>query len=279
VRIRLLSRAVAMLAVPIATVVLFEVAPAGAAEEATSCSTASLPRDRTEVDADLLVAQFDPALGTLLGVTVNGPSLVLDTDSKFENIASSAVVFAETMTYQVVVTSPGGLASPPPITGTVARVPSQTLAAFDGTFDFMGASAVTQAPMSLSETAASASATDASTLAAFTGTGTMPFHLASTISETFMGGGGNVQFEINTFVTASVEVCYRYALPEPPEVPPPPASPPSAPPAAAPPAPVPAQLALTGNASTPLAVAGVALIAVGLVLSRYFRPLQPRLDA
>src|SRR5687768_13503079 len=208
-----------MLAVLIATFVVFQVAPAGAAEEATSCSTASLPRGRTEVDADLRVAQFDPALGTLLGVTVNGPSLVLDTDAKFENIAASAVVFAETMTYQVVVTSPGGLASPPPISGTVPRVPSQTLAAFDGTLDYLGPSAVTQAPMSVSEAAASTSATDASTLAAFTGPGTMPFHVASTISETFMGGGGNVKAEINTFLTASVEVCYRYARPEPPDSP------------------------------------------------------------
>ena len=35
-------------------------------------------------------------------------------------------------------TSPGGLASPAPITGTVVRIPSQTLTAFDGTLDYLG---------------------------------------------------------------------------------------------------------------------------------------------
>jgi hypothetical protein len=107
----------------------------------------------------------------------------------------------------------------------------------------------------------------------------MPFHLSSSISETFMGGGGNVQAEINTFLAASVEVCYRYAVPVPPEEPP--VSPPSEPPRttlATPPAPIPTQLPLTGRATAPLAVAGVALFGVGVVLSRYFRVPRARFD-
>ena len=42
----------------------------------------------------------------------------------------------------------------------------------------------------------------------------MPFHVATAINESFMGGGGNVQFLINTFVAATVRVCYRYAVVE-----------------------------------------------------------------
>lgn len=283
-RTGLLPRATALLVISIAALpLLMGAAPAGAAEEATACNDASLPRDRTEVDTDLLVSKFDPSLGTLLSVAVNGPSVVLDTDSKFENTAKTAVQFSETMTYQVVVTSPGGLASPAPITGTVQRVPPQTLAAFDGTLDFSGPSSVTQTPASVSESAANTSATDASTLAAFTGTGTMPFHLASTISEVFNGGGGNVQAEINTFLAATVEVCYRYEVPAPPVTPPPP-TPPSAPPVVTPPpaTPIGATLPMTGRASAPLAVVAVALIAAGIVLSFYARASRvsrARLDA
>jgi hypothetical protein len=283
----LLSRAIATLVISVAAMWVFGfTASAGAAEEATTCDDASLARDRTEVDTDLLVSQFDPSLGTLLSVSVNGPSIVLDTDSKFENIAKTAVQFSETMNYQVVATSPGGLASPAPITGTVQRIPPQTLAAFDGTLDFAGPSSVTQAPASVAESAAATSATDASTLAAFTGTGTMPFHLASTISEVFNGGGGNVQFQINTYLAATVEVCYRYELPAPPVTPPsmPPPAPPSSPPAVTPPpaTPIGATLPMTGRASVPLAVAAVALIAAGMVLSfsaRASRVSRARLEA
>jgi LPXTG-motif cell wall-anchored protein len=280
VRTPLFSRALAALVVSsvagIAGAVLV-VAPAGAATEATICSDAAVSRVRTEIDTDLVVDQFDPALGTLLGVTVTGPAVDLDTDAVFESLASSSVVFSEQMTYQVVITSPGGLASPPPITGGMQRVPSTTLAAFDGTLDFAGASAVSQPSMAISESAAAVSSTDGSVLAAFTGTATMPFHVASTITETFVGGGGNVQAQINTFIAASVEVCYRYAVPD---VVTPPSSPPPTPPDAtpAPPTTPVAQLARTGVSNLPLAVVGIALIGAGAVITRRFRAPRPKLE-
>ena len=190
-------------------------APAGhAATEVTACHDAALARQRTEVNADMTVPRFDPALGTLLEVSVPNQAMHLDTDAMFENTAQTAVTFAEQMTYQVAFTSPAGLASPAAITGAIDRVPSQTLAAFDGTLDYTGASAVVQPSTARDATAAAVSATDPATLAAFTGGGTMPFHVATAINESFTGGGGNVQFLINTFVAATVRVCYRYALAE-----------------------------------------------------------------
>ena len=208
----------------------------GAADtvEATQCHTATLPRQKTEVSTDLAVPQFDPSLGTLLEVTVPTQAVHLDTDSAFENIAQSPVTFAEHMDYVATFSSPGGLASPAPLTGTIERVPSQTLAAFDGTLDFTGPSAVTQPATGRDAAASPVGASDASALAAFTGTGTMPFHVATMISEVFNGGGGNVQVQINTFVAGTVSVCYRYAAPV--DV-----SPEVVTRAAAPPAPVPAQ--------------------------------------
>lgn len=211
--------------------------------EATVCHDGALPRQRTEIDASISVPGFDPALGTLLEVQVPSQSVHLDTDAKFENTAQSAVTFSETMTYQVTFTSPGGLGSPAPITGSLQRIPSQTLAAFDGTLDYLGASAVTQPSTSRDESAAAVSSTDPGVLAAFTGT-TLPFHVATSIGEVFNGGGGNVEFQINTYGSAAVRVCYRYAPP----APPPTATSPrvAGAPAEVPAAPVPAAARFTG---------------------------------
>lgn len=227
VRSRSFTRTGAVLAIAMTAIMMIGLmvsVPADATDEFSACHDASLTRQRTEVDTDMSVPQFDPALGTLLEVSVPEQAIHLDTDAVFENVAQSAVVFQERMDYLVTFTSPGGLASPSTLSGTIQRVPAQTLAAFDGTLDFTGPSAVAQPPTVRDESAAPVSATDQPTLDAFTGTstgiGTMTFHMATQISETFMGGGGNVQAQINTYVAGEVRVCYRYA---------PPATPPPAP--------------------------------------------------
>ena len=240
-------------------------------DDAVACHDGALARQRTEIDADITVPQFDPALGTLLEVSVPGQSVHLDTSARFENTAQSAVGFEEHATYQVVLASPGGLASPPALTGTIERVPPQTLAAFDGTLDYLGPSAVVQPLTNRDEVAVSVSATDDPTLGAFTGIGTVAFHVATTISETFTGGGGNVFAEIETFASASIQVCYRYAPPVPPEVggevvesAPPPETQPTLP--------------ATGGATGPLAGAGALAVVAGALLARRGRDPRPRLD-
>jgi hypothetical protein len=245
---------------------------AAAPAEQTVCFDGSLARTRTEVDADVTVPQFDGSLGALLDVTVAGPSVHLDTDAVFESIAGSAVTFAEHMDYLLTLTSPGGIASPPPISGTIERVPSQMLAAFDGTLDFLGASAVTQPSTTRDETATGVTSADAPVLTAFTGAGTVPFHLTTSISETFMGGGGNVQAQINTFVSADVRVCYRYAPPPPEIVPEGTPEPPAAPPVGAP------HLPATGSTSAPLAGIGAVSVVIGAALAWRWRAPKPHLD-
>ncbi len=231
-----------LVAVSLPAIAAGQAAPA----EATVCHDGSLARQRTEVDADITVPGFDPNLGTLLEVQVPTQSVHLDTDARFENTAQTAVTFAADMTYQVAFTSPGGLASPAPISGSLERVPSQTLAAFDGTLDYLGASAVTQPSTAREASAGPVSSTDPGVLAAFTG-GSSAFHVASTIGEQFTGGGGNVEAQINTFASAAVRVCYRYAPPVVPPTSPPTASPPVAGAGAtAPPAPVLADARFTG---------------------------------
>jgi LPXTG-motif cell wall-anchored protein len=272
VRTPLFSRALTTIAVGAGALIFAGAATAEAAPgEQTTCFDGALARTRTEIDADISIPQFDASLGTLLGVDVIGPSIHLDTDAVFENTAGSAVVFAEHMDYQVSITSPGGIASPAPITGTIERVPMQTLAAFDGTVDFVGPSAVTQPSTARDETAAGVTTADAPVLSAFTGTGTVPFHLTTAISETFMGGGGNVQAQINTFASATVRVCYRYA-------PPPPEVIPQVEPPAAPPERVPT-LPATGSTTALLAVVGAILVTLGGVLARRWRSPRFTLDA
>jgi hypothetical protein len=57
-----------LLAAAVAAVLALRPAPAGAAGDVTVCHDAALPRQLTEVDVDLAVPRFDPALGTLLEV-------------------------------------------------------------------------------------------------------------------------------------------------------------------------------------------------------------------
>lgn len=180
----------------------------------TVCHTASLARQRTEVNTDVALPRFDPSLGTLLSVSVPTQTIHLDTDARFQNTAQSSVVFSEDMHYTFTLTSPAGLASPPPLVGMIQRIPPTTLAPFSGTLNFQGPSAVTEPSTARDAAAAPVSSSDPGVLATFTGPGTLGFHVQSAIAEVFHGGGGNVAFQINTFVAAAVEVCYTYGVPQ-----------------------------------------------------------------
>jgi hypothetical protein len=217
--------------------------PAGAVNQ-TVCRSASLPRQRTEVNTDVALPRFDPSLGTLLSVSVPSQTIHLDTDARFQNTAQSSVVFSEDMHYTFTLTSPGGLASPSPLVGMIPRIPPTTLAPFSGTLDYQGPSAVTEPPTSRDAAAAPVSSSDPGVLATFTGPGTLGFHVQSAIAEVFNGGGGNVSAEINTFVAASVQVCYTYGVPEVSAAPP--TVTPAATPSAAPSPPVVAPAPFTG---------------------------------
>jgi hypothetical protein len=214
---------------------LTTVAPSAQASTQTACHGAALPRQRTEVNADLAVPRFDPSLGTLLSVSVPTQTVHLDTNARFQNTAQSSVVFSEDMHYSFTFASPAGLASPGPLTGTIARIPPTTLAPFSGTLDYQGPSAVTEPPTARDAAAPPESSSDPAVLAAFTGAGSLPFHLQSAIAEVFHGGGGNVVAEINTFVAATVQVCYTYGVAEASVAPPPVAPAPPPPTVVAPP--------------------------------------------
>jgi hypothetical protein len=203
-----------------------DVHPAVAADQ-TACHDAALAHQRTEVDTDVVVPRFDPALGVLLAVSVPTQTVHLDTDARFQNTAQSTVVFSEDMHYAFTLTSPNGLPSPAPLVGMIERIPPTTLAPFSGTLDYQGPSAVTEPSTARDAAAAPLTSSDPAVLSAFTGAGTAAFHVKSSISEVFHGGGGNVQFQINTFVAGAVQVCYRYGARQGPGAPPAVAPPPA----------------------------------------------------
>ena len=163
-----IGTAVLVIAAPARSGGVDSAAAAEAPPEATQCHDAALARQKTEVSADMTVPQFDASLGTLLEVSVPSQAVHLDTDALFENTAQTAVSFEEHMDYQVTFTSPAGLGSPAPLTGTVERVPTQTIPAFDGTLDFAGASAVAQPSTARDASATAVSSTDPGVLSAFT---------------------------------------------------------------------------------------------------------------
>ena len=186
---------------------------AGAAQ-LTTCSDGSLARQRTEVDSDIPVQQFDASLGTLQSVTVSDQTVHLDTDSEFENKTPTPQTFAARMQYDATFTNPAGLTAPAVLSGTIQRVPSQVFPAFDGVLDFLGPSSFVQPTTAKDSSSPTATSTDPTVLAAFTGTGTVPFHLTTQISEIFTGAGGNSASITNTFASATVKVCYQYLTTE-----------------------------------------------------------------
>ena len=245
--------ALAMLGVVGGTLVLAGGAASAATPvppEQTICFDGALARTRTEIDADISVPQFDASLGTLLGVAVTGPSMHLDTDAVFESTAGSAIISPRTWTTRCRSPAPAAWRRPRPSWAASSASPPRrsprSTARWTSSARVRSRSRRPPAtrPRRVVTTA------DAPVLSAFTGAGTMPFHLTTVISETFMGGGGNVQAQINTFASAAVQVCYRYAPPPPTEVLPDAVEPPAAPSPAAP------TLPATGATSLPLAGGG-----------------------
>jgi hypothetical protein len=188
-------------------------APVAGAADLTVCRSGSLPHQRTDVDADIPVAQFDPALGTLNAVSVATQTAHLDTDGRFENTAATPERFNAQMQYTITFTNHVGLPAPSPITGTIQRVSPVALATYDGAADFQGPDSVSEPSTTHDAAAVPMTSSDPVVLAALTGSGTVSFHVLSAIAEITNGGGGNIATQIDTFVAAEVQVCFTYSRP------------------------------------------------------------------
>jgi LPXTG-motif cell wall-anchored protein len=106
-----------------------------------------------------------------------------------------------------------------------------------------------------------------------------------------MGGGGNIEAKINTFGSAVVQVCYRYAPPAPPPTTTPPTTTPTTTAVTSPPTTVPVLVAgtsvrvpavrtlpATGSPDGLLAVLGTVAVALGVALVTRTRRARAGLD-
>ncbi|MCX7379881.1 MAG: DUF4347 domain-containing protein, partial [Alphaproteobacteria bacterium] len=173
----------------------------------TTTASVTKPSQNTNFNTPLLLPQFDPALGTLTSVKFTLDGSVSGT-SRAENIGTAA-----TLTLNL--KADEQLSLPSALGGAlVAQVFPLVQATFnaaadDSVLDFGGTSGITIAGQNGTQSTSSAVLTDAPTLAAFTGTGTvsMPFS-ATGISVTT--GSGNVVSFYSTQAGATATVTYTY---------------------------------------------------------------------
>jgi collagen type I/II/III/V/XI/XXIV/XXVII alpha len=170
----------------------------------TTPQTFTISDSTTGWTDDLSVAKFNPTLGTLTAVNI---SLTGNEDATI----GAANLDASSATVDATETATLTLALPGP-TATVAAAPSVTdsmsLAAYDGTQDFYGASG--RLDQGLTATAnGSLELYLSADLAAFTGSGTITLPL-SAVGVSNLTGPGNLLTELLDQAGASVSISYTY---------------------------------------------------------------------
>jgi protocatechuate 3,4-dioxygenase beta subunit len=149
------------------------------------------------------VKQFDPSLGTLTSVEVinNDP---ITSDIKVENMDSAAALITAQVQGSMTLTGIG-LSG---FTTNLSADKSFNASAFDGTIDFGGTSGHDFGPQTASGSK-SITLTDATDLAAYTGTGTVSLTEQATGSST-VSGSANILASIQTTASSQVTVIYTY---------------------------------------------------------------------
>lgn len=173
----------------------------------TATQTFAIPDASTDWTSQVAVPRFDPSLGTLLGINVG---LVGNVVGGFaaENLGNTSIVATAEQAVTLDLSLPGTT------TLSVAPyVPVQTfnLGSFDGTSDFSGSSgASVQGVSDNIDPGITQTVTDATALAAFTGTGTQALTLATTGSSA-VNGSGNMLTQLTQQSGGTVTVSYTYA--------------------------------------------------------------------
>lgn len=173
----------------------------------TATQTFTIPDATTDWTQQVAVSRFDPSLGTLLGVNVG---LVGNVVGGFaaENLANTLVVATAEQAAMLDLSLPG--------TTTLSVEPfvplqNLNLGSFDGTSDFSGSSgASVQGVSDNIDPSITQTVTDATALAAFTGTGTEALTLATTGSSA-VNGSGNMLTQLTQQSGGTVTVSYTYA--------------------------------------------------------------------
>lgn len=173
------------------------------AQAATQVQHVDIASQSTDWSSFLDLQQFDGSLGTLTGVTLelhgDFTSLV-----KMESRNATASTMTATVNGLLSLGLPGG--------GTLSATPTLVqvfhAGAFDGVIDFAGTSGITYQALTAS-LSHSVSFSDASSLAAFTGTGTLSQPLSASATASFTGSG-NKRTSVRTSASGWAELTYTY---------------------------------------------------------------------
>lgn len=191
-----------------ALVVLGATALLSSARADTVSYFAAVPTTRTNFTTPLTLPGFDPTLGTLTGVQLTLTATVLG-DASFESLDASPAAVNVNLSSSVTATAPNALS----VTTIPLANTNVTVAGYDGTLDFGGASGRTFGD--LTNTATNSNATT-SGLASYIGAATIPVTVTAIGSST-ASGPGNLASLFRTDANARVGVTYTYtaAVPEP----------------------------------------------------------------
>jgi hypothetical protein len=171
----------------------------------TLTRTATIAAAPTDFIRTVSIQQFDPSLGTLTSIDIiNGGTFV--SRIQVESLDSAPSIITGTVSGSLQLTGPGILGTGLVTTGSSNETFNAT--AFDGAIDFGGTSGHDFGPQSAFGSQA-ATVTDASDLAAFTGTGIVTFNEAAHATSS-AGGAGNVVTHITSSASGTVSVVYHY---------------------------------------------------------------------
>lgn len=179
----------------------------GSAQESTTATqTLVVPDATTGWNTTLAAAQFNSALGTLLGVNL---TLISDINGGFaaENLGSTAGSVNMSDTAAVTISLPGTI-------GVLSAAPSVTgggaLSQFDGTVDFAGHSGIDQTGLTNTQTLISQINSSYGDLSSFIGTGTIALPIGAN-STSLVTGPADLESKLLTKAGAVVMVSYVYA--------------------------------------------------------------------
>ncbi|MCS7166330.1 MAG: SdrD B-like domain-containing protein [Gemmatales bacterium] len=162
----------------------------------------SFPETRTNTSLSQMVSQFDPNLGRLTAIEIIVQGRIATT-IQVENLDPAPATITATFSGSLTLTGPG--------LSTTVTTSSDSLthnaAAYDGFSDFTGPSGTTFGPRTVSGSR-TVILTDASTLQAWTGTGTVT--LSSLGRTNSSATGGNLLAQISGLAGAEVTIRYRY---------------------------------------------------------------------
>ncbi|WP_406694763.1 choice-of-anchor E domain-containing protein [Singulisphaera sp. Ch08] len=169
----------------------------------TSTQALSFPATPTNFTRSATISQFDPSLGTLTSVDVTFSG----------KLASQIKVESRDGTPMTVIGhAEGTLVTQAPGIADLTLRPTSTVtfpaAAYDGLSDFGGTSGKDFGEVSANESK-TVTLTTPSDLAAYTGTGTVPFSVGAA-SSSAAAGPGNLLTEISSTGEATVDVVYHY---------------------------------------------------------------------